>query len=316
MSPCLGYPGGSVVKNTPASARDVGSIPGLGRSPGEGNGHPLQYSCLKNCTDKGAWWATVHGVAESDRTEVTEHASPLLSNESPLRPSRAMLGREDSRVFNLTPLILGAFKILGLEETWAQQILRPEKFTCLGQEGWEGSSLLQEGGGESAGDGGEDPCAAAGAQLRREVGVSIDLAHLVVLISQSPALRRSAFHPASAVELPWVSGNWLHLSKTNSFCLGSLLYRTQGSWSRTAGGLCLSGDKEALRQGRRAERPQRKAGTYRMGRCNRYTFRKWDGSEKAPLEGIHIVGLRLSGKEGKKNAEMFREEIRCRQSKR
>ena len=44
---------------------DLGSIPGLGRSPGEGNGHPLQYSCLENCTDGGAWWATVHGVAKS-----------------------------------------------------------------------------------------------------------------------------------------------------------------------------------------------------------------------------------------------------------
>ena len=44
-------------------------IPGLGRSPGEGNGNPLQYSCLENPTDGGAWWATVHGVAELDMTE-------------------------------------------------------------------------------------------------------------------------------------------------------------------------------------------------------------------------------------------------------
>ena len=57
-----------VVMNLPASAgdaRDVGSIPGLGRSPGEGNGNPLQYSCLETPTDRGAWQATVHGVAES-----------------------------------------------------------------------------------------------------------------------------------------------------------------------------------------------------------------------------------------------------------
>ena len=57
--------GGLVVKNPPASAgdkRDTGSIPGLGRSPGEGNGNPLQYSCLKNPVDRGAWQATVHGV--------------------------------------------------------------------------------------------------------------------------------------------------------------------------------------------------------------------------------------------------------------
>ena len=56
-----------VVKNPSASAGDargVGSIPGWGRSPGEGNGNPLQYSCLENPMDRGAWWATVQGVAE------------------------------------------------------------------------------------------------------------------------------------------------------------------------------------------------------------------------------------------------------------
>ena len=57
-----------VVKNVPASAgdiRDTGSIPGSGRSPGGGHGNPLQYSCLDNFMDRGAWWATVHGVAKS-----------------------------------------------------------------------------------------------------------------------------------------------------------------------------------------------------------------------------------------------------------
>ena len=57
-----------VVKNPPAGAGDVrasGSIPGLGRSPGEGNGNPLQYSCLENPKNRGAWWATVRGVAKS-----------------------------------------------------------------------------------------------------------------------------------------------------------------------------------------------------------------------------------------------------------
>ena len=55
-----GFPGGSVVKNPSANSgdtRDVGLIPGLGRSPGGGNGNPLQYSCLKNSMDRGAWWA-------------------------------------------------------------------------------------------------------------------------------------------------------------------------------------------------------------------------------------------------------------------
>jgi len=62
------FPGGSVVKNLPAKAgdtEDVGSIPGLGRSPGAGNGNPLQYSCLENPMDRGAWQAIVHGVAKS-----------------------------------------------------------------------------------------------------------------------------------------------------------------------------------------------------------------------------------------------------------
>ena len=60
-----GFPGGSVVKNPPANAVDVGLIPGLGRSPGEGNGNPFHYSCLGNHMDKGAWRATAHGVAKS-----------------------------------------------------------------------------------------------------------------------------------------------------------------------------------------------------------------------------------------------------------
>ena len=63
----MGFPVGSVVKNPPASAGDLGSIPRLGRSPGEENGNPLQYSCLGNPMDldKGVWQATVHGVAKS-----------------------------------------------------------------------------------------------------------------------------------------------------------------------------------------------------------------------------------------------------------
>ena len=58
------------VKNPPASAEDVGSISGLGRSPGGGNGDPLEYSCLDNSMDRGGWWAIVHGIAtKSDMTE-------------------------------------------------------------------------------------------------------------------------------------------------------------------------------------------------------------------------------------------------------
>ena len=66
----MGFPGNSVVKNPPASAGDTGLITGLGRSPGGGNGNPLQYFCLENRMDRGAWQATAHGVAkESDMTE-------------------------------------------------------------------------------------------------------------------------------------------------------------------------------------------------------------------------------------------------------
>ena len=54
-----------MVKNLPANAEDAGSIPGSGRSPGEGNGNPHQDSCLGNPMDRGAWWATIHGVAKS-----------------------------------------------------------------------------------------------------------------------------------------------------------------------------------------------------------------------------------------------------------
>jgi len=58
-----------VVKNPPANAGDVGSTPGLGSSPGEGSGNPLQHSCLENSMDRGLWWFTVHGVAkEADMT--------------------------------------------------------------------------------------------------------------------------------------------------------------------------------------------------------------------------------------------------------
>ena len=61
----MGCPGGSDSKESALNAGDPGLIPGSGRSPGEGNGNPLQYSCLGNHMDRGAWWATVHGVTKS-----------------------------------------------------------------------------------------------------------------------------------------------------------------------------------------------------------------------------------------------------------
>ena len=65
-----GFPCGSVGKESACNAGDLGLIPGSGRSPGEGNGNPLQYPCLENLMDRGAWWATVHGVADSNSNEL------------------------------------------------------------------------------------------------------------------------------------------------------------------------------------------------------------------------------------------------------
>ena len=67
----LGFPGGSDGKASADNAGDAGSIPGSGKPPGEGNGNPLQYSCPGNPTDRGAWWAIVHGVAKS-RTRLSD----------------------------------------------------------------------------------------------------------------------------------------------------------------------------------------------------------------------------------------------------
>ena len=70
----MGAPGGSEVKVSAWNAGDLGSIPGWGRSPGEGNGTLLEYSCLENPMDGGAWWATVHCVAKS-RTRLNDFTS-------------------------------------------------------------------------------------------------------------------------------------------------------------------------------------------------------------------------------------------------
>ena len=71
-----GFPCGSEVKASACNAGDLGSTPGSGRSPGEGNGNPLQCSCLENPMDRGAWWATVHGVAKS-RTRLSDFTFTL-----------------------------------------------------------------------------------------------------------------------------------------------------------------------------------------------------------------------------------------------
>ena len=76
--PARGFSGGSEDKASACNAGDPGSIPALGRSPGEGNSNPFQYSCLENPMDRGAWRATVHGVAKS-RTRLSDFTSPTCS---------------------------------------------------------------------------------------------------------------------------------------------------------------------------------------------------------------------------------------------
>ena len=70
-----------MVKSLPANVEDMGSIPGLGKCPGEGNSSPLQYSCLGNPMDRGAWWVTIHGVAELN-TLSNETCKQVCSNKT------------------------------------------------------------------------------------------------------------------------------------------------------------------------------------------------------------------------------------------
>ena len=72
-----------MVKNLPANAGEPGFNPWVRKIPGEGNDNPLHYSCLENSMDSGAWWATVHGISESDTTEHT--AQHLLLNSGKIR---------------------------------------------------------------------------------------------------------------------------------------------------------------------------------------------------------------------------------------
>ena len=98
----MGFPGDSVVKNMLVNAGDMGSIPGPGRSPKEGNGKPLQYSCLENPMDREAWWATVRGVSK------VLHTTELLIRRTGTArpPSNLELKKNGSRVEKVTREII------------------------------------------------------------------------------------------------------------------------------------------------------------------------------------------------------------------
>ena len=89
-----GFSGGSDSKASARSVGDLGSIPGLGRSPGEGNGNPLQYSCLENSMGGGAWWAIVHGVAKS-RTQLSDFTFTFHSHftDEEVEPKKLKMAR-------------------------------------------------------------------------------------------------------------------------------------------------------------------------------------------------------------------------------
>ena len=73
----MGFPGGSIGKESTCRAGDLGSTPGSGRTPGERPGNPLQYSCLNNPMDRGTWWTTVHGVTSIGHDLATRDRDPL-----------------------------------------------------------------------------------------------------------------------------------------------------------------------------------------------------------------------------------------------
>src|SRR5574337_514196 len=105
-----GFPGGTPQKNLPANpgdTRTAGSIPGWGRSPGEGNGNPLQYSCLENPVDGGDWWAAVHGVSRVGHDiETKPQPPPLLIHTFKLN----YINKYFKSLRNIVSILLSEFK--------------------------------------------------------------------------------------------------------------------------------------------------------------------------------------------------------------
>ena len=116
--------------------RDLGPIPGLGRSPGEGNSNTLQYSCQENPIDRGAWWVAVHGVTELDMTERLTHTYKLLV--------KCMLLRPTVYIWMGDPLLHNLQSLDGLIIKYVSSILQLAKPLCMICSGFDFSYILNQ----------------------------------------------------------------------------------------------------------------------------------------------------------------------------
>ena len=144
----LGFPGGSEVKVSACNAGHLSSIPGSGRSPGEGNGNPLQYSCLENPMDGGAWWTTVPGATKS-RTRLRDFSlrEILLSQLSSLKLEQSNLpggnlSIQDSINLDRGPGGKSLLRLAGQEYSEADTASGTEKQTCRGKGKLANTQLL------------------------------------------------------------------------------------------------------------------------------------------------------------------------------
>ena len=121
----LGFPHSSVGKSSACNAGDLGSFLGLGRSPGEGNGNPLQYSCLENPMDRGAWRATVHGTARVRHNLATKPPPPC-------HPSLALHYKKSLRNFSLIKWGDRKLQMMGfsLSPTWTNYLEQINLWLC------------------------------------------------------------------------------------------------------------------------------------------------------------------------------------------
>ena len=137
----MGFPGGSEVKASASNAGDPGSIPGSGRSPGEGNGNPLQYSCLENPMDRRAWLARVHRIAKS-RTRLSDFTHSMEKQTNRHREQTYGHGerRGEGEMYgeSNTETYITVCKIDSQQE-FALWLRKLKKGLCISLEGWDGA---------------------------------------------------------------------------------------------------------------------------------------------------------------------------------